>query len=108
MTEEARRGIKGRPAEGTSDTPENEERQWLKNWRPITLMSYTYKIISKDAKIEDNILTLRMADEWGPISGEENIFIKLDFTKAFDRVSFTYMWHTLRAMGFSEDTIKQI
>ncbi|KAL3700944.1 hypothetical protein R1sor_018966 [Riccia sorocarpa] len=25
----------------------NEDKQWIKNWRPITLMSCTYKIISK-------------------------------------------------------------
>ncbi|KAL3679635.1 hypothetical protein R1sor_022591 [Riccia sorocarpa] len=109
----------------------NKQRQWLKNWRPITLMNCTYKIISKllanrlkpflpflvdseqtgfvpGRRIEDNILTLRLADEWSKVSGDENLFIKLDFTKAFDRVSYTFLWHTLRAMGFSEVTIARI
>ncbi|KAL3693786.1 hypothetical protein R1sor_007437 [Riccia sorocarpa] len=109
----------------------NEDKQWIKNWRPITLMSCTYKIIGKlianrlkpllphlvdeeqtgfipGRHIDDNILTLRLAEEWGKVSGESNLFVKLDFTKAFDRVSFTFLWHTLRAMGFSEATISRI
>ncbi|KAL3682552.1 hypothetical protein R1sor_000574 [Riccia sorocarpa] len=61
-----------------------------------------------DRKIEDNILTLRMAEEWSRISGEANLFIKLDFTKAFDRVSFTFLWHTLSSMGFPESMIARI
>ncbi|KAL3675799.1 hypothetical protein R1sor_025747 [Riccia sorocarpa] len=92
----------------------NEDRQWLKNWRPITLMSCTYKIISKlianrlkkflphlidveqtgfvqGRRIEDNILTLRTAEEWSKVANEKNLFIKLDFTKAFDRVSFIFI-----------------
>ncbi|KAL3682477.1 hypothetical protein R1sor_000499 [Riccia sorocarpa] len=109
----------------------NDEKQWIKNWRPITLMSCTYKIISKlvanmmkpllpylidpeqsgfvpGRKIDDNILSLRLAEEWGKVSGDSNLFVKLDFTKAFDRVSFTFLWHTLRSMGFPEDFIARI
>ncbi|KAL3679376.1 hypothetical protein R1sor_022332 [Riccia sorocarpa] len=58
--------------------------------------------------IDDNILTLRLAEEWSKISGESNLFVKLDFTKAFDRVSHTFLWHTLRKMGIPEDTISRI
>ncbi|KAL3682349.1 hypothetical protein R1sor_000371 [Riccia sorocarpa] len=88
--------------------PKTEERQHLKNWRPVTLMSCTYKIISKllagrlrkhlphlvdleqtgfvpGRRIEDNVLTLKMAEEWSRVSAEENLFVKLDFSKAFDR-----------------------
>ncbi|KAL3688940.1 hypothetical protein R1sor_015249 [Riccia sorocarpa] len=59
-------------------------------------------------RIDDNILTLRLAEEWSNLSGEENLFVKLDFTKAFDRVSYTFRWHTLRVMGLSEDSIRRI
>ncbi|KAL3687986.1 hypothetical protein R1sor_014295 [Riccia sorocarpa] len=109
----------------------NDERHLIKNWRPITLMSCTYKLISKlianrlkpllpnlidteqsgfvpGRKIDNNILTLRLAEEWGKMSGETNLFVKLDFTKAFDRISFTFLWHTLRKMGFLEDFICRI
>ncbi|KAL3692814.1 hypothetical protein R1sor_006465 [Riccia sorocarpa] len=109
----------------------NDKKQWIKNWRPITLMSCTYKSISKlvanrmkpllpylidpeqsgffpGRKIDDNILSLCLAEEWGKVSGDSNLFVKLDFTKAFDRVSFTFLWHTLRSMGFPEDFIARI
>ncbi|KAL3681561.1 hypothetical protein R1sor_024517 [Riccia sorocarpa] len=35
-------------------------------------------------------------------------FVKLDFSKAFDRVSFKYMWGVLQKMGISEMTIPRI
>ncbi|KAL3695340.1 hypothetical protein R1sor_009416 [Riccia sorocarpa] len=111
--------------------PKTEVRQNLKNWRPVTLMSCTYKIISKliatrikkllpglvaaeqtgfvpGRRIEDNVLTLRMAEEWSKQSGENNLFVKLDFSKAFDRVSFKFLWGVLRGMGFSEATRQRI
>ncbi|KAL3694390.1 hypothetical protein R1sor_008041 [Riccia sorocarpa] len=42
------------------------------------------------------------------ISGEENLFVKLDFSKVSDRVAFKYLWGVLSRMGFSESTIQRI
>ncbi|KAL3699497.1 hypothetical protein R1sor_017519 [Riccia sorocarpa] len=94
-------------------------------------MSCTYKIISKliarrlqgflpglvDAeqtgfvpgrRIEDNVMTLKMAEEWSYVADEDNLFVKLDFSKAFDRVSFKFMWGVLQKMGLSRNSIDRI
>ncbi|KAL3679799.1 hypothetical protein R1sor_022755 [Riccia sorocarpa] len=89
--------------------PKSEERQFLRNWRPITLMSMTYKIVSKllaerlkrilpslidseqtgfieKRSIVDNILCLKLGQELAEHSKQESLFCKLDFVKAFDKV----------------------
>ncbi|KAL3697231.1 hypothetical protein R1sor_011307 [Riccia sorocarpa] len=111
--------------------PKSEDRKYLKNWRPVTLMSCTYKIISKliasrirkflpqlvaveqtgfipGRRIDDNVMTLKLAEEWSTVADEDNLFVKLDFSKAFDRVSFKYMWGVLLNLGFSQGTVNRI
>ncbi|KAL3682664.1 hypothetical protein R1sor_000686 [Riccia sorocarpa] len=103
----------------------------LKNWRPITLLTTTYKIIAKifacrlkpmlpdiidqqqtgfisGRSIVENILSLRMTQEWVPATGQEIMFIKLDFQKAYNRVSHSYLWETLAALGLSPENVQRI
>ncbi|KAL3688477.1 hypothetical protein R1sor_014786 [Riccia sorocarpa] len=58
--------------------------------------------------IVDNILSLRMAQEWVPVSNQEVMFVKLDFQKAYDRVSHSYLWDTLSALGMSVSNVRRI
>ncbi|KAL3689287.1 hypothetical protein R1sor_015596 [Riccia sorocarpa] len=111
--------------------PKAEDLELLKNWRPITLLTLTYKIIAKviawrlksmlggiidqqqsgfiaGRSIVDNILSLRMAQDWVMESEQEAMFVRLDFQKAYDRVSHPYLWDTLAALGMSEANIRRI
>ncbi|KAL3675581.1 hypothetical protein R1sor_025529 [Riccia sorocarpa] len=111
--------------------PKAEDLFLLKNWRPITLLTLTYKIIAKilawrlremlpsiidqqqtgfiaGRSRVDNILSLRLAQDWVQESEQNMMFIKLDFQKAYDRVSHTYLWETLTALGVEEDNLKMI
>ncbi|KAL3679689.1 hypothetical protein R1sor_022645 [Riccia sorocarpa] len=111
--------------------PKNDRRHLLQNWRPITLLTMTYKIIAKviatllkemlpgiidsqqtgfvaGRNIIDNILSLRLGQEWAQVTDQDVIFVKLDFMKAYDRVAHKFLWDTLSSMGMEEDTISRI
>ncbi|KAL3696464.1 hypothetical protein R1sor_010540 [Riccia sorocarpa] len=111
--------------------PKNDRKQLLQNWRPITLLTTTYKIVAKILAIRlksmlpgiintqqtgfvagrniiDNILSLRLGQEWAHITGQDVIFVKLDFMKAYDRVAHGFLWDTLEAMGIGEETLLRI
>ncbi|KAL3681238.1 hypothetical protein R1sor_024194 [Riccia sorocarpa] len=109
----------------------NDEKCKLENWRPITLLGITYKLASKiiadrlkpllpglvsgqqtgfipGRTIFDNILTLKLGEEWTVASGQNAIFLKLDFVKAYDHVRHGFLWETLHAMGFGPKIIRLI
>ncbi|KAL3685574.1 hypothetical protein R1sor_003596 [Riccia sorocarpa] len=111
--------------------PKNDRRHLLQNWRPITLLTMTYKIIAKviatrlkemlpgiidsqqtgfvaGRNIIDNILSLRLGHEWAQVTDQDVIFVKLDFMKAYDKVAHRFLWDTLSSMGMEEDTISRI
>ncbi|KAL3675882.1 hypothetical protein R1sor_025830 [Riccia sorocarpa] len=111
--------------------PKTEDTMWLKNWRPITLLTTTYKIIAKiiagrlkqmlpglvnrqqtgfiaGRDILENVLSLRLAQEWAQVSRQDAVFVKLDFQKAYDRVSHDFLWDTLKAAGMTEDNVCMI
>ncbi|KAL3679848.1 hypothetical protein R1sor_022804 [Riccia sorocarpa] len=111
--------------------PKNDRRHLLQNWRPITLLTITYKIIAKviatrlkemlpeiidsqqtgfvaGRNIIDNILSLRLGQKWAQVTDQDVIFVKLDFMKAYDRVARRFLWDTLSSMGMEEDTISRI
>ncbi|KAL3694277.1 hypothetical protein R1sor_007928 [Riccia sorocarpa] len=111
--------------------PKNDRRHLLTNWRPITLLTMTYKIIAKiiavrlkgmlpgiidtqqtgfvaGRNIIDNILSLRLGQEWAQVTQQNTIFVKLDFMKAYDRVAHGFLWDTLEAMGIEEGTMQRI
>ncbi|KAL3698736.1 hypothetical protein R1sor_012812 [Riccia sorocarpa] len=103
--------------------PKNAERQRLRNWRPITLLTLTYKLISKvlasrlkgvlpglvdehqtgfvdGRSIHDSILLHRFSQEYAQATHQETVLIKLDFEKAYDRVSHAYLRAVLLKMEF--------
>ncbi|KAL3688213.1 hypothetical protein R1sor_014522 [Riccia sorocarpa] len=111
--------------------PKNLERQRLRNWRPITLLTLTYKIISKvlagrlkkilpglvderqtgfvdGRSIHDSILLHRFTQEYAQATKQESVLLKVDFEKAYDRVSHAYLSAVLRQMDFHEDFIQLV
>ncbi|KAL3675001.1 hypothetical protein R1sor_024949 [Riccia sorocarpa] len=111
--------------------PKNSESQWLKNWRPLSLMNLSYKILAKimanrfkklmpklvddmqtdiihGRSIANNLLSIRLGEDWAKISDQDCFFLQLDFVKAYDRVEHQFLWQTMHAMGFSGRTIKLV
>ncbi|KAL3694948.1 hypothetical protein R1sor_008599 [Riccia sorocarpa] len=111
--------------------PKNDNTHLLKNWRPLSLMGLTYKILAKilanrikplmpklvdklqtgfikGRNIASNLISLRLGQDWASISDQESMFVQLDFVKAYDRLEHGFLWQTLTGMGFSAATIKLI
>lgn len=103
----------------------------MKCYRPISLLNIDYKIISKiiSTRLSNILPQLINADQTCSVKGrsifdnlhlirnvidyidQKNLpacFICLDQEKAFDRVSWSYMYDTLLAFGFDENFIKWI
>ena len=72
--------------------PKNDEKEKLKNWRPITLLSSVYQILTK-------ILSNRLKPTL-----EHTISIE----KAFDKVDREFLHQIMRKLGYSEIFIKFI
>ena len=89
--------------------PKTGDESFVKNWRPITLLNLSYKIIAKllarriaditknivsvtqtgfirGRYILENLITSWEAMNWAKESGQEVAMILLDFEKAYDRV----------------------
>lgn len=105
--------------------------QLMKNWRPISLLNYDYKIISKSIAnrlsrvlgliihedqtcavkgrtIFDNVHLLRNIFDYVNQKNLPCIFLNLDQEKAFDRVSYEFLFKCLRTYGFGENFIRWI
>lgn len=61
--------------------------------------------ILKEQNITDNILTFKLAQDFAKLHKKQLLFMKLDFMKAYDRVSHTFIWATVEAMGFNQKII---
>ncbi|KAL3694179.1 hypothetical protein R1sor_007830 [Riccia sorocarpa] len=107
------------------------ERRLLKNWRPISLLTFTYKLIGKilaerlkvflpklvdqdqtgfieGRNIMDNVLSIKLCQDLTHITEEASVFCQLDFDKAFDMVQHKYLWETMRTMGFHYKFIQMV
>ena len=107
----------------------DKPKQFLKNWRPITLLNVIYKIASACVaeRIKTTLTELISEDQTGFISGryigENNrliygilhitdeldipgLFLIVDFEKAFDSISWKFINHTLTFLNFG-DSIKR-
>ena len=107
----------------------DKPKQFLKNWRPITLLNVVYKIASAciAERIKTILTTLISEDQTGFISGRyigENtrliydilhitdeldipgLLLIVDFEKAFDSISWKFINHTLNFFNFG-DSIKR-
>ena len=107
----------------------DKPKQFLKNWRPITLLNVIYKIASAciAERIKTTLTELILEDQTGFISGRyigENtrliydilhitdeldipgLLLIVDFEKAFDSIFWKFINHTLTFLNFG-DSIKR-
>jgi len=98
------------------------DRNNLSNWRPITLLNTTYKILAKALQIclqnllkdvispdqsaflpgryiLDNVLLQYETIEWAKDANQDLIFLKLDFTKTFDTVFWDFLFRVMQKLG---------
>ncbi|MCO5572277.1 hypothetical protein L7F22_026030 [Adiantum nelumboides] len=102
-----------------------EEKNIITNWRPITMLNCAYKIFAKALALRlkdhmskwirqeqkgfikgrfilDNIVTLWEAMEYAEEVGQDYVFLKIDFDKAYDKLNWNYTIDALRHMGCGE------
>ena len=110
---------------------DGKSKQFLKNWRPITLLNSTYKLASSciAERIKSVLSKLISSDQTGFVPGryigencrliydilhftEENnipgILLLIDFEKAFDSISWSFLYDTLRYFNFGESVISWV
>ena len=103
--------------------PKGGDRQEIRHWRPITLLTTAYKILAKmisarvrpllpdlihdtqigfvqDRSILDDVFTFSEATEWTQHSGQHLAILLLDFEKAYDRVDWSFLESTMERLGF--------
>lgn len=103
-----------------------KDRTHIENWRPISLLNIDYKIMTKClserlAKIIDKIVhqsqfgfikgrnindalrTILDIVEYTDMENKPGILLALDFQKAFDSLSWDYLFKTLKAYNFGID-----
>ena len=109
----------------------NKDLRFLRNWRPISILNTDYKILAKvlASRLQQVLPVLVNKDQVGYIKGRyigENIrmiedvmnytelkhlpgyIILIDFEKAFDSVSWDFLFSTLSSLNFGENFIKWI
>ena len=107
------------------------DRQALTNWRPITLLNLGYKIYAKALQLRlqpvlmdvispdqsaflplrfilDNLLITQETLAWAESSNQPLIFLKLDFSKAYDMVDWQCMYKIMEKLGFPQAFIKMV
>jgi hypothetical protein len=105
--------------------PKRRLHELLKNWHPISPLNSIYKILAKTLTLQmqphltvwicttqtayipgrcilDNIYLAQEAIQYAPESNQNLALLLLDFEKAFDRISWTFMEQALKALGFCE------
>ena len=108
--------------------PKTEDISKIQNFRPISLLNTLYKVVAKiyanrmkpllhhwilpsqtgfvpNRCILDNIFLAFEAIEWTLESGQEISMLLLDFEKAYDSVSWTFLAQTMAKTGFEETWI---
>jgi hypothetical protein len=115
----------------TLSPKKNKLRKYLKNWRPITLLTVDYKILAKalatrlktilpeyidesqfgyikDRYIGENIRCLIDLNTLCEKNNIEAYAIQIDFEKAFDSVNWEFMLKSLETMNFDPDFVKWV
>ena len=109
----------------------NKDLRELKNWRPISLLNTDYKILTKllanrlqkvipkivsedqsgyikQRYIGENIRTILDIIEFTNYKENPGLMLFLDFEKAFDTISWSFLMKTLAYFNFGENFIKWI
>ena len=109
----------------------NKDRQFLKNWRPISLLSVIYKMASAAIaeRIKPYLDKIIDKNQTGFLKGryigestrliydimhytEQNnlpgLLVQIDFAKAFDSLSWNFLYKVMSLFGFSENLISWI
>ncbi|XP_060200867.1 uncharacterized protein LOC132629156 [Lycium barbarum] len=112
--------------------PKKHPVKTFSDMRPISLSNFINKVISRvvHGRMEKILSSLISPNQSGFVKGRSifenilltqeiisdirirgkpaNVVIKLDMAKAYDRVSWKYLFHVLRSMGFAEHFINLI
>ena len=109
----------------------NKNRECLKNWRPISLLSVLYKLLSSAiaerlktvldklvSKCQTGFIKGRFIGEstrliydimnYTEVKNKNGLLMLIDFEKAFDSISWKFMYNILQLLGFSESFIRWI
>ena len=109
----------------------DKPREYLKNWRPISLLNVVYKIGSSSIanRIKNVLPKIINEDQSGFVQGRyigDNIrllydiihylqekkmpglLVSIDFEKAFDSIDWSFMMNVLKSFGFGNDLIQWI
>ena len=109
----------------------DKDKTYLKNWRPLTLLNTLYKMVSGciaerikphldkiihgDQKgfvagryIGEAVRTTYDIIQWAKDNGKAGIILLIDFEKAYDSVSFSYIQKCLKFFNFGESLIKWV
>ena len=110
---------------------ENKDIRYLKNWRPISLLTTDYKILTKalasrlqkvlpslinpdqvgymkDRFIGQNVRTIFDLMDLTNTEAIEAYIAQIDFEKAFDSIEWPFLFKTLKTFGFGENFINWI
>ena len=103
----------------------DKDTRYLNNWRPLTLLNTDYKILTKllamrlqkvlpslispdqtgylkGRYIGENIRTIYDVIDYTKINNIPGMMVLIDFEKAFDSISWPFLFKTLEAFNFGE------
>ena len=109
----------------------DKDKTFLKNWRPLTLLNSLYKLVSSciAERMKPHLSTLIHGDQkgfvderyigeairttydiiqWAKDNNKICLLLIIDFEKAYDSLSFTYINKCLTFLDFGEDLIKWV
>ena len=110
---------------------QEKDTHYLKNWRPISLLTVDYKILSSAlaTRLKSELITLIHEDQTGFVKGhyigesirkvieiieymevEDNpgVIMAIDFQKAYDSLEWSFIFKTLRYLNFGHYFIKLV
>ena len=111
--------------------PKERDATNLNYWRPLTLLTNSYKILAKTLQLRlqpnlrdvispeqtaflplrfilDNIILTQETLDWAKTSKQPTVFLKLDFSKAYDKVSWQFLFCTILKMNINNKFIQWV